>query len=544
MTERVCSVPRKSGERLRMMKLPRALLIALAAFATLQAELVAMEGASVEALRDQRIRIRIAAKENRVTLASSASITVESHGKQHLLPAGTYRLRLSDAVAAVQRFHLFTKTFAFTETWEAAAYIAEWRAQDYGPEIVVYGKRFQTEQGEVLDNTRLWVSLARFDTLHEADALKTKLHGQSVWGWTVAETVRPGTGFVTVTDDDGKAWLKLKAPVGFRADRPVEVRDANVGFWKERRETRTYGGAIEAGVGPEGLIDLCETLAVDDYLAGVLPAEMPALWPAEALKAQAVAARSDVLTSMAGKHMLEGFNFCATEHCRAYLGHGGRHPASDEAVAATRGMVVQSGGRIVAALFSSNCGGWTEDNDTVWSSPPDPALRGVGDFPRGKNPAPNGPVGLGMKTWLKRSPQAYCSDDGEGFRWTRRYTAAELTGIVNEKYRIGAIKAISPGERGASGRLKRVRITGTKKTVIIEKDLNIRFAFGGLPSTMFIVEVKSGQNGPESFTFIGGGRGHGVGLCQHGARGMALASKGFEDIATHYFSKATVARLR
>ena len=87
--------------------------------------------------------------------------------------------------------------------------------------------------------------------------------------------------------------------------------------------------------------------------AGVLPSEMPALWPVEALKAQAVAARSDVLQHMAIKHVLEGFNFTDSEGDRVYGGHGGRHPNADQAVRETAGRVLTAAGRIVAATFSA-----------------------------------------------------------------------------------------------------------------------------------------------------------------------------------------------
>jgi len=270
---------------------------------------------------------------------------------------------------------------------------------------------------------------------------------------------------------------------------------------------------------------------------------MPALWPAEALKAQAVAARSELLASPGGKHALEGFDFCGCEHCRAYLGSGGRHPESDRAVRDTAGLVLLLEGRIVSTVFSANCGGWTEDNEAVWSSPPSPALRNVPDFPPGKNPASRGIDKYGVAKWLKGAPPAYCSANKKNFRWTQRFSARELAATVNKKYPVGDIRAIELGDRGASGRLKWVKIVGSKKTEIVRKELNIRLAFGGLPSAMFVVETGGPRKAPTAFAFFGGGRGHGVGLCQDGAHGMALAGKNHLEILKHYFAQTQIVKL-
>ena len=165
--------------------------------------------------------------------------------------------------------------------------------------------------------------------------------------------------------------------------------------------------------------DTMERLPVESYLQGVLPAEMPPLWPIEALKAQAVAARSEVLASLATKHRLEGFDFCGVEHCRAYAGNGGHSERTDAAVRATRGQILVQGNRIVPAVFASNCGGWTEDNETAWRAPPDAALRGIGDGAGGRRKG--APSEAGVEHWLKSPPESYCSGDEKYFRWTRTY---------------------------------------------------------------------------------------------------------------------------
>jgi len=494
-------------------------------------------------IKDKQVRVRLTAGHKSLSFRAAENWVISDAGKKETFEAGIYTVEISNATPARQRFHLFAKSFTPAEAEQAQAYMDSWKEKGYAPEIVVFYKRLQTDSGEFVDNRSLWISIARLDTNEQADTLKKKLEGESVWAWIVPETVQPGTGQIAFKDAGGKTVLKTPAPAQFRSGLPVEFRDINAGFWKPQRANRSYSGVFEFGVGTDGLLELYETISLEDYIAGVLPAEMPALWPTEALKAQAVAARSEVLASLGGKHALEGFDFCGCEHCRAYLGAGGRHPATDGAVNETSGIVLLSEGRIVSTVFSANCGGWTENNDAVWSSPPSPALRGVPDFPPDKNPASKGIEKYGIVKWLKSSPPAYSSVNKENFRWTRRFSARELAATVNKTCPVGDIRAIECGDRGVSGRLKWVKIVGSKKTETIRKELNIRLAFGGLPSAMFVVETKGPRKAPASFTFSGGGRGHGVGLCQDGAHGMALAGKNYLDILKHYFTHTQTVRL-
>ena len=493
-----------------------------------------------ETLANHSVRVRLTAKQSELTFRASEAVTVSSEEGEHTLPAAIYSVRASDVAPAKQRFHLFIKTFRPSEANEARQYLAHWKQQGYEPELITFGKQLQTESGKVIDGRGLWVSVARLNSMEKATSLKAKLDRHEVFGWIVPETTQQGKGLLTIKEVPGKKSLNVRLPARLRCKRPIEIRNIDFGFWQPQRANRSYSGALEIAIGPDGLLEVYETLPIEDYLAGVLPAEMPAEWPVEALKAQAVSARSEVISSLAGKHMLEGFDFCGTQHCRAYLGAGGREKTTDRAVADTAGVVLAAEGRVLPAVFSANCGGWTEDNECVWSAPPNPALRGVPDFPSGKN----GPSESGIAKWLKSPPPAYCSANSDNFRWVRKFTARELRDVVNKRYPVGDVRNIELGERGASGRLKWVKIVGSKGTQVVRKELNIRLAFGGLKSAMFMVDIEGSKGAPASFTFIGGGRGHGVGLCQDGARARALAGANYTQILGHYFSRSDVVRVR
>ncbi|MDX9973232.1 MAG: SpoIID/LytB domain-containing protein [FCB group bacterium] len=476
--------------------------------------------AEFQSVATETLQIRLIAGLRQVTL--TGPMEVSANGARQQWAAGTHTLTLSGSAPATRRFHLFAKTFPMDQVNAAQAYCDSWKRQGYPALVIPLGKRFRTREGQYLDNRLQYISLTQFSTRAQAAAEKTRLEGLGQWTWIEEQMLAPGAGQLA------KGGAAYPTPLEVRGQGPIALAAGG--------KTNRYSGTLLLRVGADGLIEVCEVIPLEEYLAGVLPAEMPALWPIEALKAQAMSARSEVLANLGVKHKMEGFHYCAGEHCRAYNGFGGRHANSDAAVRATAGFVLSNGARVVPTVFSACCGGWSEDNDTVWSSPPDAALRAVGDFPRGANPAPNGPVGYGLAKWLSQPPSALCGADAANFRWTKRHSAAALTQMVNRIHKVGAVREIRLGERGPGGRLKSVDIVGTQGTVTVRKELAIRQIFGGLPSAMFILDVERGAKGPVEFVFRGGGRGHGVGLCQQGARGMAVRGWTCADILAHYFS--------
>ena len=483
-------------------------------------------------------RIRYAVLKDAVTIRTTAECVVESSGARYRLNAGEWTFEASGIHPAAVRYHVFPKTFQPGEEQERDAFLASWRARGYTPEIETFGRLFMTQTGRRFDNREYWVSLSRYEREQEANALVQKLKEEPVWAWVRTERIQPGTCVFSIRGAGKRSTDKLSAPLTLQCAAPFEVVDISGGYWKEHKVNRLFQGPLSIEVGPAGELEVYGSLPVETYLRGVVPAEMPASWPLEALKAQAVVARSEIYASLAGKYRLEGFDFTALESCRAYAGLAGHTPRTDEAVAATEGMALVYREEFIKAVFSSCCGGWTENNENVWSGPPDPMLRGASDLRvlnNGASPSAN------LRGWLSSSPDAWCSGDATGFRWQKRYTIQELTKMVNQRHNVGTLTNIREGARGVSGRLKSITITGSAGSVTLDKELAIRQAFGGLPSAMVIIEPASG-NAAAGYTFKGGGRGHGVGMCQHGARGMAAAGRGFEAIVARYFQGAAVER--
>jgi len=498
----------------------------------------AQDSGAPMAISDVVLRMRYVAEAKDTTFVLRGSSTLRAKGKDLPLAEGSWTARVRDASAARTRFHVFSKTFRPAEEAAREGYLDELRARGYAPEVEIFGKRFQGPGGKVIDNRQLWVSLARFDAMAEAEALRRKLETESIWAWIRPEEIAPGKGTLVLRGSAGKT-VEVALPARLVSEANVAFPSVNMGYWKTRNKAYTAPPPLDFSVGSSLELQIMGPIRLETYLRGVLPAEMSASSPGEALEAQAVAARSEVLASMAGKHRMEGFDFCPLEHCRADLGLDGQDARTSAAVKSTTSeILIDAEGRAVAAVFSANCGGWTEHNENVWSGPANPALRAVADGPKGK--APPKP-GKGLNAFLK-STGAHCAGT-DNHRWTKRMTASELSTLVNKAYPVGAVKSLEVTARGESGRAKALRIKGAKKSVTVQKELEIRRVLGGLPSAVFQATMEGDTGAPKAFVFRGAGRGHGVGLCQDGARGMAARGVGHRDILTHYFAEARVEKL-
>lgn len=276
---------------------------------------------------------------------------------------------------------------------------------------------------------------------------------------------------------------------------------------------RRYRGALELRHKSGGLTAV-NIVPVDGYLRSVVPEEMPVDWPAEAIKAQSVAARSFALASR-GRHAGEGYDLCTTTHCQLYTGTAAEKSASNAAIKATRGEVLTYGGKPIEALFHTDSGGMTENSEAVWGSHV-PYLRAAKDTP------------------AKTMP------------WTKTISRADLERKLAAKgHDIGKVRsiALSPlaigraaKDRTASGRVKTMTVKGTKGTATLSG--TTWRSLLGLKSTLFDAKLAK-----DMVTFTGYGSGHGLGISQWGAERMAAKGKSYADILHHYYTGTKLQQL-
>lgn len=367
------------------------------------------------------------------------------------------------------------------------------------------------------------------------------------------------------------------------------VRDVTIGiqFHWERKEDQTFRGNL-CFIPDEAGVTVLNEVGVEDYLKSVISSEMSAESPAELLKAHAVTSRSWLVAMLerekrqrahsggpvrgrqtAGEIVRwydredhASFDVCADDHCQRYQGVTRIiSEAAAEAVDATRGVFLVSGGEICDARFSKSCGGRTELFESAWEDVSVPYLQSVpdaeADIPAAATEeaahtlilgSPEVSCNTGDASVLKTILPSYDQETADFFRWTVEYTQEELRALLRKKSGIdfGVIRDLVPLTRGPSGRIVRLEIVGSEKTIVVGKELEIRkwFSPSHLYSSAFVPRGEGELGGaPARWVLHGAGWGHGVGLCQIGAAVMAMRGKRADEILRHYFRGAELKTL-
>ena len=369
------------------------------------------------------------------------------------------------------------------------------------------------------------------------------------------------------------------------------LEDVTIGvnFHWERKETQTFLGILRFVVNGTAIWAINE-LPVESYLESVISSEMSATSSLRLLEAHAVISRSWLLAQIENRYSAHKeqtsiyscitgkdkmikwydrqdhtlFDVCADDHCQRYQGITKETSANvAEAIAHTRGQVLMSEGKICDARFSKCCGGAMEEFQYCWEDSPKPYLKAIGDTM--EETIPDLTVEANAEKWIRTSPESFCNtqdkrilsqvlndydqETTDFYRWRVDYTQAQLSQLVNSKLDIdfGQILDLVPVERGKSGRLCQLKIVGTKHTLTIGKELEIRrvLSTSHLYSSAFVVDKEGVCAGgaPEIFHIIGAGWGHGVGLCQIGAAVMGEEGYAYDRILAHYYPGAELKEL-
>jgi SpoIID/LytB domain protein len=357
------------------------------------------------------------------------------------------------------------------------------------------------------------------------------------------------SGTVVLTDERGTVTVRARDAIWLAPANPAEpflVRQVEYGRgmpWHGRQD-RGFRGRMYLAVDRTGRLAAVNLVDGETVLRGVVPTEIFPTSPMDALKAQAVVARGELLAKIGTRHLADPYLLCSDVHCQAYSGTLKETERTDEAVRATRGEILFDGEGLVDSVYSASCGGHSEHNEHVWGSSPRASLRGGYDGPTRPSWLPEGELqDDAVKKFLTTPVDAWCgraSKGADSFRWKKAVAAWELTPLVAQRYpEVGDVEALTVLSRGVSGRVRALEIRGAKGTVTVERELPIRRLFGGLKSGLFVVETDlDGRGKPVRFRFTGGGFGHGVGMCQVGAIGMAEAGRSYVDILTHYYRDA------
>ena len=361
----------------------------------------------------------------------------------------------------------------------------------------------------------------------------------------------PGGPF-TVTRSDGVAQIDVRRGTTSLANVPGNVvlssPDGIV-----RIGTRLYRGVAEVHIAAGGgAIAGINELPLEQYLWGVVPRELgPIAFPElEALKAQSVAARTYAIANF-NKRASDGYNLLPTTADQVYGGFQDEHALSTQAVNETQGVIATADGiRPIEALYFSTSGGFTANNEDVFNSAPVAYLRGIPDHQRGNSLEnhEDGVVNNANARQLRATKAGDFEADWSRFhRWTFDWSNAEIRDVISSwaGQDVGAVLAINVLERSGSGRVKTIEYVTEAGTFTDTKDRvrsSLRFidangVKNNLPSTLVYVEPVHDKKTKELTGFVawGGGFGHGVGMSQTGAVGMAEKKASFIEILKHYY---------
>ena len=304
---------------------------------------------------------------------------------------------------------------------------------------------------------------------------------------------------------------------------------------------RKYRGTVEVAPDAYGTFNVINRVKADDYLLSVLPREMPSKSAPESLKAQAVIARTYLMRNLR-RHAVDNFNLCSTTDCQVYGGMGDEVASTTEAVKQTRGQALTSGGRLVNAVFHSTCGGRTASFSDIWNGDPPTYLTSVDD---GAGSGADLSSEAAMRKFLA-GKTGDCSDS-KYFRWEKKFATNELLKVIQQTIpefsnqpdlKIGALNGVSVTKYAKSGRVLEIVVDTDAGKFTFSKDA-IRWVFGSLKSTFFVLDVNDTASGRE-YVFSGAGWGHGVGLCQFGAMRMGKDGRSYLEILRRYYPGAVI----
>lgn len=355
-----------------------------------------------------------------------------------------------------------------------------------------------------------------------------------------------------------------------------------INFHWERKEDQRFQGALKLIV-ENNEITAINIIKIEDYLTSVISSEMSATASLELLKAHAVISRSWLLAQIeknkeivANKEKYTtftetedeiirwydredhlNFDVCADDHCQRYQGitrASANIEIVREAILKTRGQVLMSETKICDARFSKCCGGVVEEFQNCWEDIKYPYLVKLRDSGNSTD-IPDLTIEQESVKWIESRPAAFCNtqdkkilgqvlnnydqETTDFYRWQVTYSQDEISTLIHKRSGIdfGTIHELIPIERGTSGRLTKLKMVGSKKTMIIGKELEIRriLSTSHLYSSAFIVDKTD-----NSFTLTGAGWGHGVGLCQIGAAVMGEEGYSYDKILLHYYVGARI----
>lgn len=491
------------------------------------------------------LTLRVAEGQARVDLSSTGRLRWLPRGETEALVLGPgegpWEVRVEGFEPGLRREWRIAARFSGNDPGRTAQSLSRWKTPGNEARVFEAGALMGFGAHHIDTRTAIIGVDPRTVQIQKSSDRKGDVATGKVW----AEWIQRPSGWLVVRHVPSGFELRARDLLVVEAESPeADLRVGGVHWGKTGQRARRYGGQLSFVVGGDGRLVVVNTISAEEVLMGTVPAELFPNAPLEALKAQAVAARGQLLSKLGTRHRGDPFHLCNGTHCQVYTGRTDVNARATEAVRATRGEVLVDSGGLTESVYGSACGGHTESGDAMWGGASDSALSGVADGPSTGELRSDAHV----RAFIEAPSQAWCAGSGKKagvFRWRSERTGAELSRRVNAQAPIGPVRRVQVLARGRSGRVTRVKFEGTQGEHVIEGESAHRRLLGGLKSGLWVVEREGGtaDGEPALWRFSGGGFGHGVGMCQHGALGMAAAGHSYRAILSHYYPSTRLERL-
>jgi SpoIID/LytB domain protein len=318
---------------------------------------------------------------------------------------------------------------------------------------------------------------------------------------------------------------------------------------EQPQEAKIYGGSLRLQPNAHGEFTLVNQVPLETYLRGVVPHEIGANAPAQAVAAQSIIARTYALRNLR-RFEVDDYQLCATVHCQVYYGLKDANPISDRAIAKTAGLVLTYDNELIDALYSSTTGGVTASFEDTWNGTERPYLKPVIDAPKAvwdllKYPLDNEQT---FRHFISLTKGFNETEVSEVFRWHKTRSIADLSQDLRKYLRkthhplaeFKTIESMQIQRRSRSGRILALNIQTDLGKLQLHKN-EIRSALEPPRSTFFYLEpIYNKSKQLNGYSFIGGGFGHGVGLSQYGSYNLAKLGWSAEKILAFYYPQTTL----
>ncbi len=315
---------------------------------------------------------------------------------------------------------------------------------------------------------------------------------------------------------------------------PFYILDITYGkdnFW-QRKIDRVLRGDFQV-ISRDNKITLINVVSIEEYLYGVLAAEISANAHPQALKAQALAARTIAYQKLK-RHQRQGFDLCADVHCQVYQGLSAETQSTKKAVDQTRGQILVYHNEPREIFYHSNCGGCLSAD-----------IFGEVEYLQEKTDSFSLKLpgsAYAEECWFLEQPLTFSSSSGSDFRWQRVYDEEDFLAAFG--FPLENITAVIPKQKGDCFHYQELDVFTAQGQKSLKGDLNIRNYFDNLRSSAFKAEIKLSAAGkPKMLFFWGAGFGHGAGLSQKGAMNMADRGYNYKQILKHYYPKSSLKKL-